>query len=109
MKGITIGEKCPRGKTPDTTPTKKGKMAFDAKKKGPISPPKDKKRATPTQAANKGETFVAAPGEGTSSNPGAILGPRASMLESPLMVEKILGGVIPPADKKKWTNYPWIR
>ena len=76
-------------------------MAFDLKKKGPISPPKDKKRATLTQAANKGETSVAALGEGTSANSNAILGTRASMLGNPFVVEKILGRVIPPADKKK--------
>ena len=75
----------------DTTPTKKGKMASNPKKKGPISPSQDKKRVTLTQAANKGETFVAAPGEGTSANLGAVMGPRAFMLGSPSVVKKILG------------------
>ena len=42
-KGITIGKKRPRGKMLDITPTKKGKMASDTKKNGPISPPVDKK------------------------------------------------------------------
>ena len=85
----------------NTTPTKKGKMASNPKKKGPISPSQDKKRVTLTQAANKGETSAAAPGEGTSANPGAILGPRASILGSPSMAKKLLGGVISPSDKEK--------
>ena len=48
MKGITIGDKCPLGEMPNITPTKKGKMASDTKKKGLISLPKDKKRETLT-------------------------------------------------------------
>ena len=67
-------------------------MASNAKKKGPISSPKDKKRAMSTQAANKEETSVTTLGEGTSTNPGAFLGHRVSMLGSPSVVEKILRG-----------------
>ena len=95
-KGITIGEKRSRGETPN----KKGKMTSNAKKKGSILPPKDKKRATLTQATKKWETSATAPGEGTSANFGAVLGPRASMLGSPSVVENILGEVIPPFDKE---------
>ena len=50
---------------------------------------------------NKWETSAATPGEGTSANPGIVMGHKASMLGSPSMVEKILEGVIPPTDKEK--------
>ena len=71
-------------------------MAFDANKKGSISLPKDKKKAM-----NKGETSTIAPDEGTLAKFGVVLGPRASMLGSPSVIEKILGGVIPHVDKEK--------
>ena len=47
------------------------------------------------------ETLIDALEEGTSANPGAILGPRASMLESPFMAKKILIDSISPVDKEK--------
>ncbi|GFS32437.1 hypothetical protein Acr_00g0022790 [Actinidia rufa] len=63
--------------------------AVDAKKKRSMLPPKDKKKrpatkapskskATSNQMTTKATTPVAAPGEETSTNPGAILGPNAS-------------------------------
>ena len=42
-----------------------------------------------------------APGEGTFTNPGNILGPRASILGSHSVVEKFLEGLIPLVDKEK--------
>ncbi|PSS08079.1 Arresten like [Actinidia chinensis var. chinensis] len=41
------------------------------------------------------------PGEGTSVSPGASLGPIASFLASPFVVEKILSRVIPLVDQEK--------
>ena len=76
-------------------------MASDAKDKGPISLLEDKKKATLTPVVKKRETSVTAQGEGTSAIPIAALEPRASILRSPSVVEKILGGVIPPTDKEK--------
>ena len=63
-------------------------MTFDTKDKGSASPPKDKKKATLTHVAKKGETSIAALEEGTSANPSTVLGPRASMLGSPCVAEK---------------------
>ena len=62
---------------------------------------KGKSVTTPPKEAKKKATWkftekpTVASKEGTSVNPGAILGPRASMLGSPSVAEKILGGVIP--------------
>ena len=39
--------------------------------------------------------------EGTSANPGHVLGLRASMLENLIVVEKLLEGVIPPIDREE--------
>ena len=64
--------------------------------------PETKKRAVKSKKVESmGATPVPILEEGTSVNPGAILGPRGSMLGSPSVVEKILGGVIPPVDKEK--------
>ena len=42
----------------------------------------------------------AAPWEGTSANPGVILGLKASTMENSAMVEKLLQGLILLADKE---------
>lgn len=99
-KGVVIREKCPRGEVPDTSPSEtgsKGKEAmppFEAKKKA-------KSAMTPSAEVNEKVTLPIALGEGTSANPGIVQGPKASILESPSVVEKILGEVILPADKEK--------
>ena len=46
-KGVIIGEKCQRDEISSIMPSKKGKEAIDAKKKGPMPPPKEKKKALP--------------------------------------------------------------
>ena len=48
-KGMVIREKRPRDEVSNTSPSKKGKMASDAKDKGPTSPPKSKKKAMSTR------------------------------------------------------------
>ena len=76
---------------PDITPSKKGKSASDAKKKGSMSLFEGKKKAKPSpgKAASKVLTVVVT-WEGTSANPSAVLRPRASMLKNPIMAEKFL-------------------
>ena len=41
------------------------------------------------------------PGEGTSANPVAILGPKVTILRSSITVEKLFEAVIPPFDKEE--------
>ena len=47
------------------------------------------------------ETPIVASKEGTLGNSSTTLGPIISMLGSPSVAKKILGGVIPPVDKEK--------
>ncbi|GFY87361.1 hypothetical protein Acr_05g0010000 [Actinidia rufa] len=64
--------------------------------------PKGKKKATSSSnASTTPATASSHPGEGTSANLGAALGPTAFILGSPSMAEKLLRGVIPPVDKEK--------
>ena len=64
--------------------------------------PKAKKRvAKSSKGASMGAIPVLTLGEGTSANLTTILEPRASILKNPTMVEKLLEGVIPPADKEE--------
>ncbi|GFY95620.1 hypothetical protein Acr_10g0010050 [Actinidia rufa] len=77
----------------------------DAKSKGKeaLPPPmakKAKSSVTLSALATKGARSVIAPREDTLANHGPTLGPKASMLGNPSMAEKILSGVILPADKK---------
>ncbi|GFS44928.1 hypothetical protein Acr_00g0092960 [Actinidia rufa] len=78
------------------TPVEKG--ASEVKKKGSMPPPKAEKkgssakasiksRATSSAVANRGAVPAVAPGEGTSANPGAVLGLKASMLVNPAVEE----------------------
>ena len=89
VKGITISKKRQRDETPDILSTKKDKNAIDVKEKGTMPPLKDKKKgpktparskATSSKMASKGVTLVVALGEGTSVDPGVILGLTTSML-----------------------------
>ena len=50
--------------------------------------------------ASKVAAQAAVPREGTSANPGAILGLKASMLENSAMADKFLERVIPPTDRE---------
>ncbi|GFZ17514.1 ubiquitin carboxyl-terminal hydrolase-related protein [Actinidia rufa] len=98
-KGIVVGDKCPRDEVPDISPSKKG-----SKGKGAIPPPEAKKAAkstTTSSVAASRRTPIVAPGEGTSASPDGVLGPQASMLENPVVAEKLLEGVIPPVDKEE--------
>ncbi|PSR89305.1 Transcriptional activator somA like [Actinidia chinensis var. chinensis] len=105
-------EKRPRGETPDISPSKKDKQTSDAKTKGSMPPPQDKKkgssgkaltksRATSHVAASKRAVPVVVPREGTLANPGAVFGLNASILENPVVAEKLLEGVIPSLDKEE--------
>ena len=85
-KGITVGEKHLRDKKSDLTLTKKGKSV--------TTPPKETKRKAMWRFK---EISTAAHGEGTSANPGTMLG----MIGSPSVAEKLLTGVIPPSYKEK--------
>ena len=44
---------------------------------------------------------MVAPGEGTSTKPSDVLGLNASMLESLLVAEKLLEGMIPSFDREE--------
>ena len=52
-KGIHIGEKWAREEMPDISPVKKGKHVVDAKKKGSMLPPDDKKKGPAAKAPAK--------------------------------------------------------
>ncbi|GFY91569.1 hypothetical protein Acr_07g0017650 [Actinidia rufa] len=109
-KGITIGEKCPRDEMLGVVPSKKGKSTSDAKGKGTTSPPEAKKKAmwkfiTPPNKEDDKAVSIVAVGRGTSANPVAPFGPKATMLRSSAMAEKLLESVIPPFDKEKlWSD-----
>ena len=105
-KGITIGEKCPKGEMPDIAPSKKGKSASNAKDKGTTSPSEAKKKKmwkfiTPQKKEDDKMASTMVAGEGTSANPVAALGLKAILLRSFAMIEKLLKSVIPPFNKKK--------
>ncbi|GFS45974.1 hypothetical protein Acr_00g0099280 [Actinidia rufa] len=100
-KGVIIGEKRP-GESITSSPSKKGKVDDCSKGKGVVIGPEGKKKATsfgkaPTPPATASPHL----GEGSSANIGTVLGPTASMLGIPSVAEKLLRGVIPPADKEK--------
>ena len=83
-KGIHIGEK----------------RARDETQEGPIVKAPAKPKATSVRAATQDAQTSAAPGEGTSANPGILLGLEASAMDNPAMAEKLLQGFILPADKE---------
>ncbi|GFZ09281.1 hypothetical protein Acr_20g0010890 [Actinidia rufa] len=97
-KGVVIGEKCPRVEMPSMSPSNRGKQAFDAKKKSSMPPPEDKKKGSSSKAPTKSRVTSRSSlkkflhqGEKKST----------SMLENPTVVEELLEGVIPPADKEE--------
>ena len=94
LKGIVIGEKRPAD--PPSSPSKKAKSGDD-KGKGQAPIPESKKKSGPVQPTAP----ASGPGEGSSPSLGTVLGPRASIMGSPSVAEKILRGVIPPADQEK--------
>ena len=58
-----------------------------------------KKMAKSSKMASIRAVPILALGEGTSVNPGDVVGPNSSMLENSTMVKKLLEGVIPPFEK----------
>ncbi|GFY87393.1 hypothetical protein Acr_05g0010320 [Actinidia rufa] len=101
VKGVVIGEKRAR-ESITSSPSKKGKADDDSKGKGVDNGPEGKKKATSSSKAPATTAAASSrPGEGTSANLGTVLGPTASILGSPSVAEKLLRGVIPPADKEK--------
>ncbi|GFZ09274.1 hypothetical protein Acr_20g0010820 [Actinidia rufa] len=103
-KEVVIGKKCPWDEMPDIMPTKKGKKASDAKKKGTMSPLEDKRMATSSKAESKGEIPIMVPEEVTSAYLGAVLGLNASILKNPTVAKKLLEGMIPPLDKEEMSR-----
>ncbi|GFZ10051.1 hypothetical protein Acr_21g0006500 [Actinidia rufa] len=73
-KGIHIGEKSKRAREDPTV--------------------------TSAQATTQDIPAFAALGEGTSANPGVVLGLEAFAIDNPAVEEKLLQGVVLPADKK---------
>ncbi|GFZ08937.1 hypothetical protein Acr_20g0007450 [Actinidia rufa] len=107
VKGMVIIEKSPRDEMPNISPLKKGKQVAYAKKKGLMPPPEEKKKGPAAKAPAKSKTMssqaaapTAVPGEGTSANLGVDLGPNASILENPEVADKLLQGLILPADQE---------
>ncbi|GFY85493.1 hypothetical protein Acr_04g0002310 [Actinidia rufa] len=100
-KGVVIGEKRAR-ESIASSPIKKGKADDGSKGKKVDIGPEGKKKATSSgKALTPPATASPRPGEGSSANLGTVLGPTAFMLGSPSVAEKLLRGVIPPADKEK--------
>ncbi|GFZ13608.1 hypothetical protein Acr_23g0019930 [Actinidia rufa] len=100
-KGVVIGEKR-AGESITSSPSKKGKADDGSKGKEVDIGPEGKKKASSSSKASAAPTVVPSrPGEGTSAHLGAIPGPTPSILGSPSVAERLLRGVIPPADKEK--------
>ncbi|GFY87356.1 hypothetical protein Acr_05g0009950 [Actinidia rufa] len=95
-KGVVISE---------GSETTSGKRALDDGSKGKqvAQPPESKKAKTDTGASEAPARLPIASGEGSSIRRtlGEALGPQASVMASAVTAEKILAGVILPADKEK--------
>ncbi|GFS36965.1 hypothetical protein Acr_00g0048950 [Actinidia rufa] len=95
-KGVVISE---------GSETTSGKRALDDGSKGKqvAQPPESKKAKTDTGASEAPARLPIASGEGSSIRRtlGEALGPQASVMASAATAEKILAGVILPADKEK--------
>ena len=111
-KGIHIGKKRVREEAPNISPMKKGKKVADAKKKWPMPSTNDKNKGTTAKAPLKSKSTLGrtvtqdvptftTPGKGTSVNQGVVLGLEAFALDNPAMAEKLLQGIVLPADKEK--------
>ncbi|GFS41690.1 hypothetical protein Acr_00g0075820 [Actinidia rufa] len=99
-KGVVIGDKRP-GESITSSPSKKGKADDGSKGKGVSIAPEAKKKKSSSKAPTIPAAASPRPGEGSSANLGTVLGPTTSILGSPSVAEKLLRGVIPPADKEK--------
>ncbi|GFS41720.1 hypothetical protein Acr_00g0076030 [Actinidia rufa] len=99
-KGVVIGKKRP-GESITSLPSKKGKADDGSKGKGISAAPEAKKKTSASKTLTIPAAASPRPGEGSSANLGTIPGPTTSMLGSLSVAEKLLRGVIPPADKEK--------
>ena len=70
-------------------------------KRAKLMPPSEAKKAKSSKAASRGTMQPVALGEGTLARPDNVLGSEASVLVGASMAEKILVGVILPAEKEK--------
>ncbi|GFZ14574.1 hypothetical protein Acr_24g0007640 [Actinidia rufa] len=70
------------------------------KKKGSSSKTPVKSRAMSSMVASRSGTYFSPQGRNLT-NPGAILGLKASMLENSTVVKKLFKGMIPPANKEE--------
>ena len=95
-KRMVIGEKCSREDSTNL-PNKKGEAVDSSKRKEAAPMPETKKKVKTSNVASSRATLASKPGEGTLASLGTVLGPKASILNNPSGVEKILWGVIPPA------------
>ena len=75
-------------------------MKKNIKKKGPLLKADDKKKGPFARAMPQDIPTFMALGEGTSANPGVVLGLEASSIDNPTVVKKLLQGVVLPANKK---------
>ena len=98
-KGVVIREKRPREKAPNTSSIKKGEVDDSKGKEKEITLPNSKKAKS--NKTTSGTTRPPALGEGTSARPSHPLGPRASVMTSASMAEKILAGVVLSTDREK--------
>ena len=99
-KRVVIGEKLAREGLA-SSPNKNGKVDDGSKGKGVDCEPEGKKATPSGNIPTTVAMALSRSGEGTSANLGTVLGPTASILGSLSMAEKLLRGVIPPADKEK--------
>ncbi|GFY90905.1 hypothetical protein Acr_07g0011010 [Actinidia rufa] len=101
VKGVIIGETRPRKENSNV-------LLSEVKSKGkalPLPAAKKTKSATSNSSSMiKGAKLALAPKEGTSINHGTAPRPEASMLGSVTLAEKVLSGVIPPANNEKVNN-----
>ncbi|GFY87309.1 hypothetical protein Acr_05g0009480 [Actinidia rufa] len=98
MKKVVIGEKRLRDEV-SNIPLNESKSKEKEALPTPVA--KKAKLTTSSVSVTRGTKPTVAPREGISANLGAFLGPGASMLGNPSMVEKILLGVNLLADKEK--------
>ncbi|GFY91190.1 hypothetical protein Acr_07g0013860 [Actinidia rufa] len=105
-KRVVIGKKHLREKALNVS-------LSEAKSKGKeaLPPPmaKKAKSATSSMPVTKGAKPSLAPKEGTSISPGNALGPRASMLGSASVFEKICRGLFFRPTRRRSISSPWTR
>ena len=96
-KGVVILEKWPQNGVSNISPNKKSKTTDGSKGKETMPSPDAKKVMKPIMMARMEVKL----GEGTSLNPGDVLGLNASMLENSTMAKKLLEGVVHLFDREE--------